>query len=117
MSFEKGKRPQRPQYCFQVTSIPESEAPIEYLEAFVGKVFPLKPRNMDGPEPMTAREVESGLPVDLADAVCVGLRQAVQVLRCAGEEQAADYWAARDFEFLVFQRNEVRIFLPYQSQE
>ena len=75
------------------------------------------PRNMDGPEPMAAREVESGLPVDVADAVCVELRHAVRVLRSAGEEQAADYWAARNFEFLVFQRSEVRIFLPHQSPE
>jgi len=67
---------------------------------------------MDGPEPMAAREVVSGLPVDIADAICVGLRQAVQILRSAGEDQAADYWAARHFEFLVFQRSEVRIFLP-----
>jgi len=71
---------------------------------------------MDGPEPMSAREVESGLPVDIADAVCVGLRQAVDILRSAGEERAADYWAALNFEFLIFQKSEVTIFLPYQSQ-
>jgi len=117
MSFEEDKKPQRPQYYFQVTSIPESEAPIACRVAFVGKVFPLMPRNMDGPEPMTAREVESGLPVDIADAVCVELRQAVQILRSAGEEQAADYWATRNFACLVFQRSEVRIFLPHHSQE
>jgi hypothetical protein len=117
MDIEDDKKPSRPQYYFQVTSIPESEAPIEYRVAFVGKVFPLMPRNMDGPEPMAAREVESGLPVDIADAVCVRLRQAVQILRSTGEEQAADYWAARNFEFLIFQRSEVRIFLPYQLPE
>jgi hypothetical protein len=109
------KKPQRPQYYFQVISTPVSEAPIEFRVAFVGNVFPLMPRNMDGPEPMVACEVESGLLVDIADAVCVGLRQAVHVLRSAGEEHAADYWAARDFESLIFQRSEVRIFLPHQS--
>src|SRR5215469_18769275 len=112
MSFEEVKKPQRPQYNFQVTSIPVSEAPIEHREAFVGNVFPLMPRNMDGPEPMSAREVESGLPVDIADAVCVGRRQAVDILRSAGEEQAAAYWEVRNFETLIFQRSEVRIFLP-----
>ena len=114
MGFEEAIQAQRPQFYFEVTSIPLSEAPIEHREAFVGKVFPLMPRNMDGPEPMTAREVESGLPVDIADAVCVGLRQAVAILRSAGEEQAADYWAALNSEFLVFQRSEGTIFLPYQ---
>ena len=101
---------QRPRYYFEVTSVPVSEAPLEYRVAFVGKVFPLMPRNMDGPEPMAAREVESGLLVDVADAVCVELLQAVHVLRSAGEEHAADYWATRDFEFLIFQRSEARIF-------
>jgi hypothetical protein len=117
MGFEEDRKPPRPQYYFQITSIPVSEAPLEHREAFVGKVFPLMPRNMDGPEPMTAREVESGLPVDIADAICVDLRQAVHILRCAGEEQAADYWESRIFAFLIFQRSEVRIFLPYPSQE
>jgi hypothetical protein len=117
MGFEEDKKPQRAQYYFQVTSIPDSEAPVEHRAAFIGKVFPLMPRNMDGPEPMTACEVESGLPVYIADVVCVGFRQAVQILRSAGEEQAADYWAARNFEILIFQRSEVRIFLPNQSQE
>jgi len=117
MGFEDDKRPQRPQYYFQVTSLPESEAPLAHRVAFVGKVLPLMPRNMDGPEPMTAREVESGLPVDIADAVCVGRRQAVDILRSAGEEQAAAYWEVRNFETLIFQRSEVRIFLPSPSQE
>jgi hypothetical protein len=93
MGFEEDKKPPRPQYYFQVTSIPESEAPIAHRGAFVGKVFPLMPRNMDGPEPMKAREVESALPVEIADAVCVEIRQAVHILGSAGEEQAADYWA------------------------
>jgi hypothetical protein len=116
MSFEEDQKPQRSQYYFQVTSIPVSEAPMEHRVAFVGKVFPLMPRNMDGPQPMAAHEVESGLPVDVADAVCVGLRQAVQILRSAGEEPAADYWEARHFDFLIFQRSEVRIFLPKHAQ-
>jgi hypothetical protein len=72
---------------------------------------------MDGPEPMTALEVESGLPVALADAVCVELRQAVHILRSAGEDQAADYWAAKNFDSLIFQRSEVRVFLASPSQE
>src|SRR5215831_5198653 len=61
MDFETDQKPARPQYYFQVTSIPESEAPLEHRVAFVGKVFPLMPRNMDGPEPMTGCGVESGL--------------------------------------------------------
>jgi hypothetical protein len=109
--IEEDHKPRRPQYYFQVTSIPDSEAPLEYRVAFVGKVFPLLPRNMDGPQPMTGLEVESGRPTDRADAVCVELRQAVHVLRCAGEEQAADYWARRVSGFLILQRSEVRIFL------
>src|SRR5215470_12817094 len=86
MDVAEDMTPQRPQFYFEVTSIPVSEAPREHREAFVGKVFPLLPRNMDGPEPMSAREVESGRPVDIADAVCVGLRHAVDILRSAGEE-------------------------------
>lgn len=114
---EDQKPPRRPQYYFQVTSIPDSEAPLEHRVAFVGKIFPLMPRNMDGPEPMTGREVESGLSTDRADAVCVEIRQAVHILRCAGEEQAADYWATRVSGFLILQRSEVRIFsLPYPSR-
>jgi hypothetical protein len=109
--MEEDHKLRRPQYYFQVTSIPDSEAPLEHRVAFVGKVFPLLPRNMDGPQPMTGLEVESGLSTDRADAVCVELRQAVYVLRCAGEEQAADYWARRVSGFLILQRSEVRIFL------
>src|SRR5215472_9989398 len=111
------KKPRRPQYYFQVTSIPESEAPLEYCKAFVGKVFPLIPRNMDGPEPMEAFEVESNLPAHIADAVCVELCHLVDILRAAGEEQAADYWEAKGFNPLIFQRSEVRIFLPHQSED
>lgn len=119
LSVEEESRPQRrrPHYYFEVISPPVSEAPLEHRVALVGKVFPLMPRNMDGPEPMAALEVESGLPVDVADAVCVKARQAVHVLRSAGEERAADYWAARNFDCLVFLRSEVRVFLPHQSQQ
>jgi hypothetical protein len=113
--FEEDQKPSRPQYYFQVTSIPKSEAPLKHRKAFVGKVFPLMPRNMDGPEPMIGCEVESGLLVDVADAICVEIGQVEHILRSAGEEQAADYWVSRNFGFLILQRSEVRIFLPYQS--
>src|SRR5215831_17211136 len=102
------RRPRRPHYYFEITSLPASEAPLDVLAAFVGKVFPLMPRNMDGPEPIKAMEVESGLRVNIPDAVCVDMHQVLRVLRSAGEEAAADYWAARNIEYLVFQRSEVR---------
>jgi hypothetical protein len=108
---EESKLPPRPQYYFQITSLPESEAPMAYRVALVGKVFPLLPRNMDGPEPMLGYEVESGLLVDITDAICVDRRQVVQILRSAGEEQAADYWASRISTSIIFQRSEVRVFL------
>jgi hypothetical protein len=117
MDSETDQKPPRPQYYFQVTSIPESEAPLEHREAFIGKVFPLMPRNMDGPEPMTGCGVESGVLVDRADAICVELGHVEDILRSAGEDEAADYWVSRNFPFLILQRSEVRIFLPYQSQE
>jgi hypothetical protein len=116
MGIEEDQRPPRPQYYFQVTSIPRSEAPLKHRKALVGKVFPLMPRNMDGPEPMIGCEVESRLPVDIADAICVEIGQVDHILRSAGEEQAADYWASRNFPFLILQRSEVGIFLSYQSQ-
>jgi hypothetical protein len=117
---EEDQRPQRrprPQYYFQITSLPESDAPMAYRKALVGKVFRLMPRNMDGPEPMAAIEVESGLPVDIADGVCTELHYLVSVLRSAGEERAADYWEARGFDSIVFLRSEVRIVSPHQLPE
>lgn len=112
MDERKPRRRPPPRYYFQIITPPESEAPLEHRVALVGKVFPLMPRNMDGPEPMKAIEVETRRPVDVADAVCVGLRQLIHVLRAAGEEQAADYWAARGFDSIVFQRSEIRIVSP-----
>ena len=73
------------------------------------------PRNMDGPEPMVGCGVESSRLVDVADAICVDIGQVEQILRSAGEEQAADYWVSRNFAFLILRRSEVRIFLPYPS--
>jgi hypothetical protein len=113
--FEEGEKVPRPKYYFEVTCIPKSEAPLKHRKAFVGKVFPLMPRNMDGPEPMTGCGVESGRLVDVADAICVDIGQVERILRSAGEEQAADYWVSRNFPFLILRRSEVRIFLTYPS--
>jgi hypothetical protein len=108
-------RPRRPQYYVQFTSIPESEAPPEHCQALVGKVFPLMPRNMDGPEPMEAVELESNLPYHVVDGVAVELRHLVAVLRAAGDTEAANYWEATGFASIIFRRSEVRVFLPHHS--
>jgi hypothetical protein len=114
---EEESRPGRPQYYFQIIAVPESEAPLEHLKPLVGKVFPLMPRNMDGREPTVALEIESGRRVLVEDGIGVELCDVVDVLRAAGEEEAADYWEARRFPSLVFQRSEVRIVLPHHVRE
>jgi hypothetical protein len=106
---EKAPRRPRPQYYFQIIAAPASEAPLEHRLALVGKVFPLLPRNMDGPEPMIALEVESQKPVAIADGICARMHEVVRVLRSAGEEEAAEYWAALHLDTIVFERAEIRM--------